>query len=411
MKADPKIHSLTASPGFPPRWTRVLDEVVPSFVKDRFSPSEAWKKKPFSKEDVNFFSKGLIELSDFFTVERTGTKLPNYFTTARFRSSYFLYFFGLQGAKFLTLYDRYPRAIDAAIREARKTGVLRVVDVGSGPGTASLAFLVKVLDRLLEEKSNLKKLPFSVSLHWIDHNEAILKDGEALLGRILGLYPDLEGEIEAVLETRPWWKHPRDFDFRASLVLFGNVLNEGSEDPRIFQQGLAPFLRDPGGGGILLLEPAFKSAAQRIAQIRNEILASDSPLPLWGPCLHTGVCPLGEGRDWCHFSVPTRLPGEFFRKFSIKLGGIRDWLKFSFVWIASSDSQKEATPPTGLVRIISDPLRTPRGLENQVCRPERFTYVKTPKKPLYRGEVIHDPLLPSRPPTNRNGKGVRRRMA
>jgi hypothetical protein len=402
MKSDAKKHSLTESPVFPETWTRVLDDVLPVFVKERFSPSESWKSKPFDREDVNFFSKGLIELSEFFTVERDGSKLPNYFTTARFRSSYFLYFFGLQGAKFLTLFDRYPKAIEAALSHAAETGVFRIVDVGSGPGTASLALLVFLLDGLRNADRSPLTLPFSIELVWIDQNSTILKDGESLLGKILELYPEITGDVRAILDDRSWWKHPKDFRFDSSLVLFGNVLNECPDDPRIFQQGLAPFLRDPKGGGVLLIEPAFKSASQRLAGIRNELTLTEDPLIPWGPCLHAGTCPLTEGRDWCHFSIPAKLPGSFFKKFSIKLGGIREWLKFSFLWVATRDSKKAATPPKGWVRIISDPLRTPKGLQNQVCRPERFTYVKTPHRPYHRGDIIRDPLLPSNPSTRRN---------
>jgi hypothetical protein len=409
MKTDAKSFSLAAKPHFPARWTSVLDEAVPAFVKDRFSPSAAWKEKPFSKDDVNFFSKGLIELSEFFTTEREGERLPNYFTTARFRSSYFLYFFGLQGAKFLTLFDRHPAAIRAALDHAVETGIFRIVDLGSGPGTASLALLVFILDGLLDApvdgtrdaKQKKLHLPFTIELQWIDHNATIMKDGEAFLERILKCFPEIEGEIRLKTEARAWWKHPKEFSFDASLVLIGNLLNEAPEDVRIFQQGLAPFLREPKGGGVLILEPAFREASQRVARIRDEVALSDRPLPIWGPCLHSAKCPLSSGRNWCHFSVPAELPGSFFRKFSIKLGGIRDWLKFSYVWFAARDSEKRARPPSGWVRVISDPMRTPSGMQNLICRPERFTYAKTPKKPIFRGEVIRDPLLQSSHPKNR----------
>ncbi len=403
MKIAPKTFSLAETPHFPERWSRLLDETLPAFVKDRFSPAESWKKKPFSKEDVNFFSKGLLELSEFFTSGRETSRLPNYFTTARFRSSYFLYFFGLQGAKFLTLFDRHPEAVDSALLDARERGALRIIDVGAGPGTASIAFLCHALDRILSHHdrgsaSSKVKLPFSIELLWIDHNEAILKDGEQLLSRLLELFPEIDGSITLKTEVRPWWKHPKGFSFDASLVLFGNVLNEGAPGAAIFQQGLAPFLADPKGGGVLLLEPAFREPSQRLSTIRDEVMLSDASLPLWGPCLHREKCPLSSGKNWCHFSVPAKLPGNFFRKFSIKLGGVREWLKFSYVWFASRKSEKKAVFPKGLVRVISDPIRTSSGLRNLVCRPGRFTYEPTPKKPIFRGEVIHDPLLQSRHP-------------
>ncbi|MBU6153307.1 MAG: hypothetical protein KGP28_03295 [Bdellovibrionales bacterium] len=401
MKIAAKTFSLAETPHFPDRWSRLLDGTLPAFVKERFSPSESWKKKPFSKEDVNFFSKGLLELSEFFTSGRESDRLPNYFTTARFRSSYFLYFFGLQGAKFLTLFDRHPAAVDAALNHAVETGTLRILDVGAGPGTASIAFLCHALEKILKDqpigkKDSKLRLPFSIELLWIDHNEAILKDGEQLLSRLLELFPEIDGSIGLTTQVRPWWKHPKGFSFDASLVLFGNVLNEGAPGAAVFQQGLAPFLKDPKGGGVLLLEPAFREPSQRLSSIRDEVMLSNSPLPIWGPCLHREKCPLSSGKNWCHFSVPAKLPGEFFRKFSIKLGGVRDWLKFSYVWFASKRSEDRATSPKGLVRVISDPIRTASGLRNLVCRPDRFTYEPTPKKPVFRGEVIHDPLFQPR---------------
>jgi hypothetical protein len=402
MKDDPKKYSLTISPEFSKSWIRVLDEVIPAFVKERFSPSASWKDKPFDKEDVNFFSKGLLELSDFFTEERTEKRLPNYFTTGRFRSSYFLYFFALQGAKFLTLFDRYPDAIKAMLDHAAVTGKLRIIDVGAGPGTASLALLVYLLDGLKNQKTNKLDLPFTIELVWIDHNETILKDGQILLSKILSIFPEIEGDVELKIEARPWWKHPKNFDFDAGLVIFGNVLNESANDPKVFLPGLTPFFKSPKGGGVLMVEPAFKSAAHRLAQIRDELMAREEKLPIWGPCFHQLKCPLAEGRDWCHFSVPTQMPGAFFRKFSIKLGSVRDWLKFTFVWIAAENSQKQARPPKYLVRIVSDPLKTPQGSSNQVCRPEKVQYIPTPYKPVYRGDVISDPILQSKHKKIRN---------
>jgi hypothetical protein len=397
--------SLTTPPEFPELWTFVLDELIPAFVKDRFSPQESWKNKPFSKEDVNFFSQGLIELSDFFTLDREGAKLPNYFTTARFRSSYFLYFFALQGAKFLTLFFKYPKAVAAAIAHAKRTGVMRIVDVGSGPGTASIAFLIHVLE-IYKEK---KKLPFEIQLHWIDRNPTVIKDGEAFLNEILAAFSHFDGSIHLKTEVRDWWKHPADFQYEASIVLFGNVLNESAQDSRVYLQGLAPFFSDPKGAGVLIVEPAFKSASQRVSQIRDEIM----PHPIWGPCLHTQKCPLAEGRDWCHFSVPAKLPGSFFKKFSIKLGGVRDWLKFSFIWLASKDSEQEATidPKENLVRVVSDQLKTPQGYRNQVCKPVQIGWFD--QKNLQRGDVIrysserNDKILQPRFKTNRSRKSIR----
>ena len=316
-----------------------------------------------------------------------------------------MYFFALQGAKFLTLFDRYPLAVDAAIVHARESGTLRIIDVGSGPGTASIAFLIYVLEKLAGEVQNGKttrkvNLPFKIQLVWIDHNETILKDGKAMLAQLFEFFPEFEGDIDLVTEPRLWWKHPKDFNFEASIVLFGNVLNESSDDPRVYLSGLVPFLKKPLGAGILMIEPAFKSASQRISQIRDELM----PHRLWGPCLHEGKCPLAEGRDWCHFSVPAELPGTIFKKFSIELGSKREWLKFSFLWVATPDAEASAKKTAfsarndaKFVRVISDPMRTPQGNKNQLCTPGMISWIKTPIRPLYRGDVVPAPRKKDEP--------------
>jgi hypothetical protein len=398
MKDQFKLASLTVSPRFPGLWTVVLDEVIPAFVKERFSPQESWRKKPFSQEDVAFFSKGLLELSDFFTEDRESAKLPNYFTTAKFRSSYFLYFLALQGAKFLTLFDRYPAAVEATLEHARKTGTLRILDLGAGPGTASIAFFIHVMEKFRGEK----KLPFKIHLHWVDHNKTILDDGklffERLLAHLSEKNPEFEADISLTTDTRAWWQHPKGFEFEASLVLFGNVLNESADDPRAFQMGLAPFLKNPSGGGILMIEPAFKSASQRLSRIRDEWIQEfvGADAPIWGPCLHSGPCPLATGRDWCHYSVPAELPGQFFRKFSIKLGSVRDWLKFSFLWIGSRESiEAIASPQKGLARVVSNSMKTNFGDNHQVCLPGKIEWVpaaKIRKYMLHRGDVVEFPV-------------------
>jgi hypothetical protein len=147
-------------------------------------------------------------------------------------------------------------------------------------------------------------------------------------------------------------------------------------------------MKNVKGGGVLFVEPAFKSASQRVSQIRDELM----PRPIWGPCFHQQKCPLADGRDWCHFSVPVTLPGKFFKKFSVKLGSVRDWLKFSFVWIAA-DADHELVPSSpqsklGLARVVSDPMKTPRGNQNQICEPVQIKWLSTPRRPIFRGEVI-----------------------
>src|SRR6185436_6635255 len=112
--------------------------IVPSLVKSRFSPKEAWRDRPFSDKDGQFFFRGIEELSDQFTVDRpsrarTGkpTRIPAYFRHPRFRSAYLLYFLPLQAAKFNAVFQFHPAAIDALIKDSGTPAKGPVSDDGS----------------------------------------------------------------------------------------------------------------------------------------------------------------------------------------------------------------------------------------------------------------------------------------
>src|SRR5689334_3916352 len=121
---------MMTTPQFPPAWLWLVDEAIPTWVKKNYSPRDSWRDKPFSQEDAKFFFKGIEELSDLFTEERPKGMIP-YFQHPKYRSSYLLYFLPLQAAKFLTLFQFYPAAIEATLDHGFKTGVIRIADLGA----------------------------------------------------------------------------------------------------------------------------------------------------------------------------------------------------------------------------------------------------------------------------------------
>jgi hypothetical protein len=194
----------------------------------------------------------------------------------------------------------------------------------------------------------------------------------------------------------------------------GHVLNEsGGPNRDVAQQ--APVWQDlwsellsPDrlqGGGLLLVEPAARVASQALSRLRDHLIEDQIIEPaapsVWGPCLHAGRCPLSEGRDWCHFSVPTRIPGQWFREFSKGLGSERQWVKFSYLWLASN-SFPAPMPDSQLRRVVSDPLSANpggRGSSTQVliCEPEQpGRYPVTERHPLWRGDLVR---LSNTPPS------------
>jgi hypothetical protein len=376
-----------AATAFPRAWEWLVDEAIPAWVKSKYSPRESWKGKPFIKDDAKFFFRGIEELSELFTEERPRA-MPAYLNHPKFRSAYLLYWVPLQASKFLTLFELHSKAIDAAIEHGRKTGKMVVADLGSGPGTASLALLL----RLLELKDELPK----IELHWIDMNRDTMEDGKELAQKIATSFPKLRDKLTIRTHVGQWKKLASSLPSELSLILMGHLLNESpdsrslQEDPHSLSLWEGLFNR-AHGGGILMVEPAARRPSHQLSKLRDGIIDSGlvekDATALWGPCLHAKKCPLSDGRDWCHFSIPTRVPGKWFFEFSKGLGSERLWIKFSYVWFAAK-SAPSPLPERTARRVISDPLKMGRVVSVLLCEPEipgRLTGPEAAR--LHRGDL------------------------
>ncbi|MCM2277819.1 MAG: small ribosomal subunit Rsm22 family protein [Oligoflexia bacterium] len=371
---------------FPAAWSWFVDELIPTYVKRTYSPRESWKDKPFTTEDARFFFKGISELSELFTEERP-TKLPEYFAHPKFRSAYLLYFLPLQAAKFLSVFQLHPEATQAALKHAAKTGTLHLADLGAGPGTASIAFLLWLLDQPLPD--GRKELP-TIELHWFDTNRAIMDDGAALIQALSDQFPKLRGKVQGHMHGEPWWKATPRLPRETSLIFFGNVLNEAALPQ---QASWSAILERAQGAGTLYIEPALKRSSQLLSQLRDELLEAgaieNSARSIWGPCLHAERCPLAAGRDWCHFSVPVEIPGRWFTSFSKGLGSERQWVKFSYLWLSSPEARAPVPSPR-LRRVVSDPIQKDRNADVVlICEPERPGRIRVPSsRHVHRGDLI-----------------------
>ena len=368
---------------FPKSWNWFMDQSLTQWVKNRYSPRESWKGKPFSREDAHFFFKGIEELSEIFTQDR-GRTLQRYFEHPRFRSGYLLYFLPLQAAKFIAVFNRHSKFLTEAILDAKTP--FRVADLGAGPCTASIALLLWLLDTIPVGK----EIP-QIEIIAVDVHGTILQDGAELLQMIAGSFPRLRGKVKVTTESSNWQEWSRKSargKAKYDLFLLGHLLNEGRDRQLESWSALYSCSRD---AGILAVEPASKGASQGLSQLRDQILSlhsealasdeselpqnsigpeliEDLPKPsIVGPCPHFGDCPMSEGPDWCHFSFPAQLPGEWFSYFSKGLGSERQWLKFSYVWMTP-----KKLSPSQFPLLISDAL-TKRNttVEALVCRQER----------------------------------------
>ena len=434
---------------FPRAWAWFFDEVLPTFVKNHYSPEENWKGRPFTRPDAIFFLKGVRELSDKFTEGRDDFRV-GYFNHQKFRSSYLLYFLPLQCAKFLLLMDQHGAHLKLALIEAKKTGVLRVADVGAGPGTASIALLLYLLHKHPDQ------IPDRIEFLWIDEAEKMMEDGVRLVQELCVNFRPLEGRVSIRRHVTDWRKHRFMPDERYDLSLFGHVLNEGKSlhnAERLTDQ-CREWVERSGLGGTLFIEPAFRGASQLLSKLRDGILTpvsletfiredeplpaesadggalaeaeidhetdeavrallapraqkkletrmkkvgADQPIGVVGPCLHNGKCPLASGKDWCHFSTKAETPGKWFEFFSKGLSSQREWIKYSYVWLRSNPPKKAKVDPN--VRLVlTDSLTKNLKSANLylLCEPIRARRVSVSRNErLRRGDLYKLPA--SRP--------------
>lgn len=256
--------------------------------------------------------------------------------------------------------------------------VLRVLDMGCGPGTMTFG-----LARYLASRGGVEEL----EVLGIDEDSTTL-----------GIFRRIAEEVERLgwprirLQTRR--AHARSRQRGVSelsgldrseapfdLILFGFVLNEarvGEGEARARADLLrraARLMNDDGA--MIVLEPALKLTAQALQAVRDDLLASTKPprLHVFAPCAHELPCPmLGRPRDWCHVEMDEALPplaAEIARE-----AGLRDArLTFSYLTlrhregsrVAQASTSSSAERSTASLRVVSQPLRSKGKCELVLC--------------------------------------------
>lgn len=377
----------------------LFDHAIPTWVKYKYHPASKKKKTNliFSKKDASFFLKGIQELSQLFTDTRpTGKKksLPSYFQHPKYRSSYLLYFFPLQSSRYSLLFQNHSLAIQAALSHAKKTNLLKIVDLGAGPGTGSISLLLHLMSipQFFENPS------FKIRFLWFDIQPEIMRDGLELIRRITDCFPILKNRIEVSCHNLPWWKAFTRWQQPSSLTLIGNLFNESWIPKKLSPTEVSIFWKNlfskSNGGGTLFLEPATQYSSQFISNLRDQFFDAQilerSPSSIWGPCLHGGLCPLSQGRDWCHSSIPINIPGLWFKHFSQALSAQRHWAKFSYLWIASVHFPAPLPSPS-IRRIVSEPIRQRQQSVILLCEPgkiKRWNIKHNSQQIFYRGNQV-----------------------
>lgn len=284
---------------------------------------------PLEGKRLETIGKALGVLHRRFVSESPPEEGPSYFADRATLAAYLAYFVPASQAQ-----------VARALAEVTPPGtsILRVLDLGSGPGPASNA--------VAEWAATYRR---SVHVTAVDASSEALDAMKRLWSGGFG-----------PLETRTWKAGEGLPSGPYDVIVAAHVLNELflSESTRLDHRAqLAAELgkRLTPGGLLVLVEPALRRTGRELLVIRDRLLAKGG-LSVLAPCFFQGACPaLTRPRDWCHADRPWDAPplpslvGE-------AAGLSRESLKFSYVVLSNALPSPERARDPELFRIVSEPL-------------------------------------------------------
>jgi Predicted rRNA methylase len=369
----------------------VLSAAFLQVLSARIGWNSSRERGPQGFEDL---SHGVAELSRLFTRDRHELE-AQYLADERLRRAYVSYFLPVNAAKIQTLLDELPTN-DLQVASVQKDGPLRVLDVGSGPGTASLA----ALDWMQRPSRRLRGIEVTA----VDGVRVALDETQDLwsaYGRISK--PD-HARLHCVhsnLERNGWVKSI-DHSDPYHVIIMANTLNElyrTSDDPVQRQVRMIQMLleRLHHNGALIIIEPALRQTTRNLHRVRDRLLMLHA-CTIYSPCLHEQSCPaLIKKDDWCHEERPW-VPPPWITAIDKEVGFIKDALKFSYA-IFRKDGATIVPRNQAVFRVVSE-LRALKGdtrawLCNETGRPEvgRLDRDETENNASvaewHRGAIVH----------------------
>lgn len=328
-----------------------LEKILLSYVKKRYLPQKRLNPKTadeFTHHDIEFFADGVAEMSAYFTSERS--QLPkNYLNKKELRAGYILYFVMTNFLKAVFCLEEIN-----ALERFKGKDVVKIADIGCGPGTASLA--VADYWRRSEQR---------VEISAVDQNTNSLHDAKHI-------FSEFAGE-NVKLKTVYSHLHPKSISHalkeKFDIIIAENFLNEIGDVQRqenIIDVFFSSHLNK--NGVVIIIEPALRWTTRNLMKLRDCLLDSQSTsreLRVLSPCLHEKPCPMLKtgGRDWCHMYLNWKRP-DIIAKIDALVFNRKDYLKFSYLVLT-----KEIIPPNKreLWRVVSSPMHTKGKAELLLC--------------------------------------------
>lgn len=304
--------------------------------------------------ELKALASNVAKLSSLLTRERE-TLPVSYLKDEGMRRAYLLYFLPSNLHKIhMPLHELSLHPSNLLSKER-----LRVLDIGSGPGTAILG----TMDFFAAHEKR-PVLEFTA----IDHVAENLRDSEALFGLFRERVP-----LVAVLKTirssiemaSSFPKGPYD------IIVLSNILNEVAylDEDRSSKRVaiLKTIIRDllAADGSCIIIEPALRQTSREMLLVRDALL--NEGLHIYSPCLTGENCPaLQNPKDWCHEDVPWEFP-EIVREVDRLTGLRKDSLKFSYIVIRKDGLSVKDNYGDSSFRVVSEPLVSKGKMEFYLC--------------------------------------------
>ncbi len=326
-----------------------LEDSLLKYIKDKFyrgTKRQGFAGRPFGTKDLHFFAKGVAELSRLFTSDRSRMD-SSYLNRPELHAAYLLYFLPINFAKNLFLLEQFP----AKFWQQEK---YRVLDLGAGPGSASLAFLARLGSQVPKAE---------VQLTLVDQNQNILQDAERLIRGLFGNQISLK---KVATELRKFhFAGPYD------LILMSHSLNELRQDSALERaQWLGGPLREQLSpwGIFAASEPALKRPTRELMALRDHLLEGGDYKVL-APCLHEEICPMlaATRNDWCHFYLNWREPA-YLAELDRMIRNDNRFLKVAYLILGRKDHYEKLRRQE-VFRVVSNRMATRGKTELVLCGP------------------------------------------
>lgn len=350
--------------------------------------------KPYKAQDLSrHLAPSVKKIWSLFNSRRP-KNLPSYMGEPEQRLAYLASFFLPNIERTSHLLDRYAQPIlqELTQTKAGQGQVFRILDIGAGPLSASLAFCMQ-LDRLAESPGKSKRrIPIEILA--VERSPEIFEDGIALADHVIESL-QLKGFEIIVnrISLRQYFKQQPTAD----LILATNVFNELKQGDKV---RLAETLALPNQNPklILFMEPGQDLHAQALSSFRDILLQSSKSYKILGPCPHQMSCPMGieSGRkDWCWFRLKVTL-SPWMKALDRATGLRHDELSYSFIALSLGKNKL----PRLWGRVVSDDInlsQAPDASRNRLFIHLRNQAVKSARghearMPLRKEDVTKGPL-------------------